>query len=156
MKMIQMTEITDIKIRQAILSDCNDIYTVKQACFDDDMRISNLKYSVDGKFGFLFGAFDGKKAVGFINGTCIADEIEIDHVCVLPKYRHRHIGDRLIDFVLEKFGSEKSNFFLEVRESNTAAINLYKKHGFKQYGIRRNYYKNPVENAYLLMKGDSL
>ena len=42
--------------------------------------------------------------------------------------------------------------YLEVRESNAEAINLYKKYGFEQNGMRRNYYRHPVENAVLMMK----
>ena len=42
--------------------------------------------------------------------------------------------------------------FLEVRESNAPAIFLYEKKGFTQCGIRKGFYRNPVEAALLMVK----
>lgn len=43
---------------------------------------------------------------------------------------------------------------LEVRESNIPAQSLYKKHGFKEEGIRKNFYNNPKENAIIMWRHD--
>ena len=47
---------------------------------------------------------------------------------------------------------ETEEFFLEVRESNEAAIRLYLQQGFVTEGIRKNFYEKPVENAVIMWK----
>ena len=53
---------------------------------------------------------------------------------------------------LAEYSKEKAvaSIFLEVRESNKIAINLYKSYGFQEEGIRKNYYQNPSENAVIM------
>ena len=56
---------------------------------------------------------------------------------------------------MEKRGHEKevSVFFLEVRESNSAARTLYEELGYEQIGVRKRFYEKPVENAVIMSKG---
>ena len=55
---------------------------------------------------------------------------------------------------MEKRGMSKNvvTYFLEVRKSNEAAVNLYKKMGYVQIGVRKNFYEKPVEDALVMSK----
>ena len=68
-------------------------------------------------------------------------------------FRRRWIADRLLENLTEH-GLSKGlrNFALEVRVSNVPAIALYKKNGFVTESCRKSYYKNPVEDAYVMWK----
>ena len=70
-----------------------------------------------------------------------ADEANILNVCVDPEYQQRGLGQRLLRFLLAqaKAGGAQ-NAFLEVRQSNQAAIALYDRVGFNQYAERKQYY----------------
>ncbi len=86
----------------------------------------------------------------------IMDECHITNIAVSPKYRKMGIASKLIKemFKLCKY-HETSYILLEVRAGNIPAKNLYEKFGFKQDGIRKNYYKNPDnthEDAILMSK----
>ena len=73
-------------------------------------------------------------------------------MAVRPEYRRQGVADRLLD-VFCRFGQARLAFLtLEVRPSNTAAVALYEKHGFREAGRRKNYYENPTEDALLLTK----
>jgi len=88
---------------------------------------------------------------GYCGGYIAADEAEILNVAVKPTFQRQGIADRLL-YELIKEGTQKGvgRFFLEVRVSNAAAISLYEKHGFKIQGIRKDFYKEIHEDAYVM------
>ncbi len=84
----------------------------------------------------------------------IDNEAELANLAVERRHRRRGIAARLLDQLLEdasKAGVE--SVFLEVRESNEAAIALYLGRGFRQVGVRRHYYERPREDARILRRG---
>lgn len=80
--------------------------------------------------------------VGFLMTSLMVDELHLLNIAISPSYRRQGLGSRLIDFLKNKAESYNAKqIILEVRESNTAAIQLYQLHQFKQIGIRKDYYK---------------
>jgi ribosomal protein S18 acetylase RimI-like enzyme len=78
-------------------------------------------------------------------------EREILNLAVDPAQRGRGVARALLQVELRR---EKTVWFLEVRESNKEALELYRKAGFRVAGRREFYYRNPVE-AGIVMKIDS-
>lgn len=138
-------------IREVTSEECKEILKIEKSCFSDPWSISDFEYQVKSPYSYLIGAFADGQAVGFVNTVCIVDEIEINNIAVLEEYRGNHIADRLLEFALSLHPKAKSAY-LEVRESNLPAQKLYEKHGFVKYSERKNYYKNPTENAWLMVK----
>jgi ribosomal-protein-alanine N-acetyltransferase len=96
------------------------------------------------------GIMNGEQLVGYITFSLIEDEMEILNIAVHPDFRRKGIAARLLDRAFEiciKKGIAKS--FLDVKKSNTAALNLYQKYGYKQIGVRKNYYPDTKEDALL-------
>ena len=90
---------------------------------------------------------------GFVIGRQIADEGEILNLAVVPARRRRGDGGALLIAALDEFRARRtSRVFLEVRESNEAAIAFYGKHGFAETGRRAGYYQDPAEAAVLMEK----
>ena len=88
------------------------------------------------------------RLVGYAVASVAADEGEILNLAVAPDARHRGLGRMLLDTLLDMFRREGvSAVHLEVRESNAAAIALYRRAGFHAAGMRRGYYRRPTENA---------
>ena len=80
----------------------------------------------------------------------LAKEAEIYNVAVVPELRGQGHGTRLVSAVLAKLADcSIEDFFLEARETNQAALSLYRGCGFEQYGLRKNYYADG-ENAVLM------
>ena len=88
---------------------------------------------------------------GFIIGSKIGQEWEIENVAVKPDARRRGLGSHLVgEFInLAKIIGAKA-IFLEVRESNRAARALYEKWAFSEEGRRKAYYTDPEEDALVL------
>lgn len=98
----------------------------------------------------LWIAVKGQECVGYCLLRTAVDETEILHIEVAEPWRKKGIGRQLIQGALDEFANNV--VFLEVRESNRAAIGLYEQHGFEVVGRREAYYGNPQEDALLMGK----
>lgn len=88
--------------------------------------------------------------VAYVAFSVIAGEMEILNIAVHPFHRRKGLARLLLADVLETCRAEKvEQGFLEVRRSNTGAIDLYEKFGFIQVGTRKNYYPDNNEDALL-------
>lgn len=101
----------------------------------------------------FFVAVGDSGVLGYIGISCILDEGYITNVAVFPEERKKGIGRALIERVFD-LAKELSLAFvsLEVRQSNSGAISLYEKMGFKREGIRKNFYDSPKEDAIIMTK----
>ena len=90
---------------------------------------------------------------GYIGSQTVMDETDMMNVAVHPDYRRQGIGEMLVNCLVEALKERGSHCLtLEVRASNDPAIGLYEKLGFSQIGRRKNYYRNPREEALILRK----
>lgn len=98
-------------------------------------------------------ALNGEEVAGYLGCYCVAGEGEITNVAVKSSYRRQGIGGKLLETLYEEAKAlHTREFFLEVRESNEAAIGLYSRQGFVKEGVRKNFYEQPVENAVIMWK----
>ena len=94
--------------------------------------------------------------VGFIGITRVIDEIHVLTFGVRTDFRKQGIGELLMIAAIDQSIEQGAELItLEVRQSNTAAINLYNKYGFMKKGVRRRYYTDNREDA-LIMTADRI
>lgn len=99
---------------------------------------------------FLKAECEGDIA-GYIGFYYSFDTGDITNIAVMPDYRRQGVGSRLLLALIDECKKKDIvSIMLEVRESNLNAISLYKKIGFNQVGIRKNFYQKPTENAILM------
>jgi ribosomal-protein-alanine N-acetyltransferase len=92
-----------------------------------------------------------QKVVGYIVYWQIREDVQINNVAVHPDFRGRGAGETALRAVLDMVREAGATLVtLEVRLSNSAARNLYKKLGFQALGRRKDYYTNPDEDAEVL------
>lgn len=128
-----------------------EIAEIERQCFATPWTDDQIRNSDDSTVFFLAKA-EGK-TVGYGGMYTVLDEGYITNIGVLPAWRRKGIGAKivkqLIDFSIEKHLAFLS---LEVRVSNTAAITLYEKFGFKRVGLRKNFYHAPKEDALIMTR----
>ncbi len=92
-----------------------------------------------------------EKIFGYIVFWLVADEIHLNNIAVSPDLQGLGIGSVLMESMFST-GRElgASSVTLEVRFSNTAALALYKRFGFKKYGVRPRYYSDTNEDALIM------
>ncbi len=87
---------------------------------------------------------------GYVIYSLVSGEAELLRIATAPDARRRGIAQRLFHEMMTELRQEKAEkLFLEVRSGNAAAIGLYKNFGMKEIGRRKDYYRNPVEDALL-------
>jgi ribosomal-protein-alanine N-acetyltransferase len=92
-----------------------------------------------------------KEISGCIFGLKVADEAEILNLVVTPPNQRQGEASELVRRLLAEWEpSGRKRIFLEVRESNAAAVAFYKRLGFQQVRKRKKYYSNPEEDALVL------
>lgn len=113
-------------------------------------KISSFQMELVDPNNLYLGYEENGELLGYIGCMLILDEGSINNYGVLPEHKRKGIGSKLMHQLLENCKDKRINkLFLEVRISNEAAISIYKKVGFEQIGYRKNYYVDPVEDAYL-------
>ncbi|MBW3637768.1 MAG: ribosomal protein S18-alanine N-acetyltransferase, partial [Armatimonadetes bacterium] len=97
----------------------------------------------DPKYLVLLQRDEKGDAVGYLIGWIVGDEAELARIGVLPEFRGRGDAKKLLDVALEVWRKRgAARVWLEVRESNAAALGLYQSRGFQIVGKRANYYEN--------------
>jgi len=93
-------------------------------------------------------ALCGGRVAGFVVSRPLAEgECELLNLAVAPAFRRRKVARELLKSLLE---APNRVVYLEVRESNQAARNLYKSMGFQEVNVRRGYYDAPLEAAIVM------
>jgi ribosomal-protein-alanine N-acetyltransferase len=93
----------------------------------------------------------GQGVIGFFAGWTVADEMHINNIAAHPDYRRQGVGRKLIEQAISEGTLRGVEFvLLEVRASNEIAQNLYKKMGFNYVSRRRDYYRSPTEDAFVM------
>jgi len=144
-----------ISVRLAEAGDIDAIAAIEAECFSEPwsaQAFADVLYRED--VILLVADIGGEdKIVGYVCMYMAADEGEITNVAVKSDCRGRGIAGGLMDDLISRAKDHAIEMiFLEVRESNAPAIALYKKNGFEQNGLRKNFYRNPTENAILMAK----
>ena len=127
---------------------------LEKQCFSTPWTAEQLRGQMKDSLHEFIAAEDSSGTVlGYVGMTYVIDEGYISNVAAAPAYRRQGIGGKLIEALLKRAEELKLAFVtLEVRESNGPAIELYKKYGFSQVGLRKKYYDLPKENAILMTK----
>ena len=93
------------------------------------------------------------KMMGYSVMCYCLDEADLANIAVVPSMRKMGFGGALLDFILEESASLGVNaVYLEVRESNDSARQLYSSRGFEEIGKRKKYYRYPTEDAVLMVR----
>ena len=139
-----------IEIRKMTEAEVPQIAAMEQAIFSEGWSEASIRGELTNDLATWLVAMDGETVAGYVGAQTVMDEADMLNLAVLPKYRERGIGKRLCRALMGTLPAHSLS--LEVRVSNETAIGLYKKLGFAQVGLRKNYYQKPKEDALILRK----
>lgn len=124
---------------------------LEKLCFSVPWSRGMIRDELDSDIGYYVGAEENGDLVGYAGMQIVIDEGYITNVAVDPEHRRRGIADALLDALRARAEERALSFMtLEVRVSNLAAQELYKKHGFAAAGLRKKYYRKPAEDAIIM------
>lgn len=138
----------DFRIRDAAASDLPRILEVETASFSMPWSPASFRSLLGRERVRFLVAEEAGRPVGHAVLWWVAEEGELANIAVAPEARRRGVASRLLDRVLDE--AERAGIhriFLEVRASNDGAVALYRRRGFHEVGLRRDYYADPREDA---------
>lgn len=139
--------------RKMTEQDVEIIAKLEQDTFADAWTVKGIYETFCERQAFVTVAEEDGQVVGYCIMYCVMDEGEIARIAIDKKMRRQGLGNGLLDYTFACCREKKiTRFLLDVRESNEGARYFYKNHGFKEDGIRKNFYEQPRENAILMSK----
>ena len=129
------------------------VAALEAICFADPWSANSVASELTNPLSCWLVALAADTVVGYIGSQTVMGETDMMNVAVRPDHRRKGIAESLIRALVQKLKECESHCLtLEVRASNAPAIALYEKLGFTEAGRRRNYYRNPKEDALILRK----
>lgn len=142
-----------VTVRTVLPEDIGTIARIESETFSEPWSESALALLLTEEYpGFAVSDAEGE-VLGYISSQRVLDELQIINLAVREPFRGRGYGRLLVDAAEEY--CRKSGIVsvsLEVRVSNASAIALYERCGYISAGIRRGFYRNPREDAAVMIK----
>jgi len=145
-----MPEELRIRIRKAEANDIDAIAGIEQQRFPHPWKKSYLMDELSHDISYFYVAEDvvDSQVAGYIIFWIIEDLLELHKIVSAENYKKKGIGKKLFLFMVEVARQKKvKEVFLEVRKSNTEAIQFYEAFHFRLTGTRKDYYQDPTEDA---------
>ena len=150
-----------INIREATKEDFPFIMQIENLCFPHgSWKEENILYELNENPVAHFWVIElstteenGYRIVGFCDYWETFDSATICQIAVHPYLQRRQLGTAMMDEIYNDCYTKKiQTLTLEVRVSNTPAINFYKKQGFEIETIKPHYYDNGEDAYYMILK----
>jgi len=137
-----------MKVRAAELADLSKIIEIESLCFPKETAFPSEMFAYLIRYAITLAAFEDSRMTGFIIGFASGDTGFIYTLDVHPDYRRKGVGSMLIRTIEDRLFSQGSKHIrLEAAIKNPAALELYRKAGYHEKELLRNYYgrgKNAV------------
>lgn len=147
-------EDTEVAVRDMYLSDLDAVMTIETSSFPTPWSRSAFQSELMENNFAVYQVLDFHGRIVSYGGMwMILDEAHVTNVAVHPDFRGCHLGERMMEGLMQKAKTLGAlRMTLEVRRTNVVAQNLYQKLGFIQLGVRRGYYTEPREDAFIMWK----
>lgn len=145
----------NMEIRIEPLQECylDQVCALEEEVFSMPWHRESFQEMIEDKNACYLVALQQEEVVGACGLRNIVGDGEVTNVVTKKAYQNRGIGATLLNQLFSigrTMGVEA--YTLEVRVSNRPAIHLYQKLGFKEEGIRKNFYEKPREDALIMWK----
>lgn len=129
------------------------IAALEKLCFSDPWSENSVASELENELSVWLVAEEAGNVLGYVGSQTVLDETDMMNIAVHPDARRQGIAVDLIQELISQLHARGSRCLkLEVRVSNVPAIALYERLGFERLGLRKNYYRNPKEDALILGK----
>jgi ribosomal-protein-alanine N-acetyltransferase len=144
-----------IDFRRLQLRDLSAIEAIEQRAYPTPWSRSMFAGELAKPTSICLGAFarEDRALVGYLIISRYVDAWHVMNVAVAPEHRRKGIGSALLERLFELTAEDgRRGYTLEVRVSNTEAIRLYERLGFRRRGVRRGYYTDNREDALIMWR----
>lgn len=140
-------------IRPMEKEDIKQVVTIENSIFSVPWSAGSFLDALESEYNIYLVCVENGEVTGYCGLWTVLGEGNITNVAVSQKHRGKGYGRALLqELEIRAHEKDVSIFFLEVRQSNVIAQNLYSSLGYKTIGIRKNFYERPIEDAVIMSK----
>ena len=142
----------NMEIRRMTLDDIPDVIELDTLSFSLPWPERSFRFElIENPASRCWVAELDGRVVGMIVAWMLVEEAHIATIATHPTYRRQGVAKKLLTYALRYMSKEGAiTSFLEVRENNIVAQEMYRKFGYEEVGRRRHYYKDTNEDAILM------
>lgn len=142
----------EVNFRKMTVDDVDAVFDIEQSSFSLPWTKEAFHYEMmENRHAYYVLAETEDGIVGFCGLWIVMDECHVTNIAIRPEQRGKKLGEKLMVAAMETAKANGAKAMtLEARVSNTIARNLYEKLGFKNGGIRKNYYSDNFEDAIVM------
>ncbi|OAJ33851.1 ribosomal protein S18-alanine N-acetyltransferase [Piscirickettsia salmonis] len=146
-----------LSLRKVSTEDITTLFAIEQRAYEEGWSsdIMHLLLRTEHYYGRVLESKIDGSVCGYCFFSLIADECHLLNLCIMPELQGQGFGYYLLDAIGKEVMEQGAKaIFLEVRESNLAALKLYNGHGFQELSRRKGYYPkgDAREDALILVK----
>jgi [ribosomal protein S18]-alanine N-acetyltransferase len=141
-----------LTVRRLSLSDLPRVMEIERKCFSSPWSLAMFGLELSKPSGIALAALHGRRLVGYLVCSRYADVWHVMNIAVEPHLRRRGIAAAMIEALFERADRPGERYTLEVRPSNTSAVAMYERFGFRSAGLRQGYYHDNREDALVMWR----
>lgn len=141
-----------LSVRRLAYSDLPHVMSIERRAFPTPWSLAMFVLELSKSSGVCLAATLDGRLVGYV--ICARHDTvwHVMNIAVDPEGRRRGVASALLSELYEQVGDQQACFTLEVRPSNSGAIALYEREGFRSAGLRRRYYQDNGEDALIMWR----
>ena len=144
-----------LEIGRLTYADLPELIAIERRAFPTPWSLAMFVLELSKPASVCLAALRDGQMIGFLICSRYDTVWHIMNVAVEPDCRREGIASKLLTDLLRRIDGKGARFTLEVRESNTGAIDLYERFGFRAAGRRRRYYQDNGEDAVIMWRTQS-
>ncbi|MDR1164680.1 MAG: ribosomal protein S18-alanine N-acetyltransferase [Deltaproteobacteria bacterium] len=143
----------DLRPEPLRLSHVSKLLSLERACYSDPWTASGLERELETDHARAWGLFLDANLLAYVIAWLFSEEFHILKLTVSPYFRRLGLGEKLLRVAIGLASAEKARVvLLETHEGNLPARALYRKLGFREDGVRKNYYRNGEDAVLMSLK----
>jgi ribosomal-protein-alanine N-acetyltransferase len=136
-------------VRRLVYADLPSVLAIERRAFPTPWSLAMFVLELSKPSGICLAATAGDRLIGYLVCSRYADVWHLMNVAVAPEHRRGGVATTLINELLARSGTD-ARLTLEVRTSNSGAITMYERFGFRPAGTRPRYYHDNGEDALIM------
>ncbi|HEY2141540.1 MAG TPA: ribosomal protein S18-alanine N-acetyltransferase [Solirubrobacteraceae bacterium] len=144
------------EVRRLVYPDLPQVIAIERRVFPTPWSLAMFVLELSKRSGICLAAVidgeHGRTLVGYLICSRYDTAWHVMNVAVDIAHQRTGVASALLMELYARVDDEDARFTLEVRRSNTAAIHLYEREGFRAAGLRLRYYQDNGEDALVMWR----
>jgi ribosomal-protein-alanine N-acetyltransferase len=141
-----------VEVRRLLYTDLPDVIAIERRVFPTPWSLAMFVLELSKQSGICLAALSEGDLVGYLICSRYDTVWHIMNVAVDIDHQRRGLASAMLAELYGRVADDDARYTLEVRRSNTVAIRLYEREGFRAAGMRRRYYQDNGEDALVMWR----